>query len=293
MRAQRSADARGSGARRVARALFDGLEAALARTPLPPGVALGCASRLGAWRSRLAGRWPAANEMAALFATAPGDSRRLAGAVAAAEARTRLVVRRSGGRSLAPFRSRVDWRDPGAAAALRPPLVLATAHVGALNLLAAGFDRLALRRTVLRWSPVHAPAAGEEAVTTTGGLVSRTEALRRGLEALRGGGFVVTALDGEHGARERVVLFGRPFDLGVGAFALARLAGVPLVPVVALWRGTRVECELGPPLASAPEAAHWLEALLWRDPAQISLGLLRRLLLGPAVEATDEDARGR
>ena len=176
---------------------------------------------------------------------------------------------------------------------MRPPVVLATAHVGALYLLAAGFDRLGLRRTVLRWSPVHAPAPGEEPVVTTGGLLSRTEALRRGLEALRRGDCVATALDGEHGAGERVELLGHPLDLGVGAFALARLGGVPVVPVAALWRGSRVVCELGAPVAGPPEAARWFESLLRNEPEQISLGLLRQLLLGPPVGAAGQDALGR
>ncbi len=281
------------GPQRLARALFDRLEASLATSPLPPRFALRGASLLGALRARLSGRWPTAAEVATLFGTGARASRRLARAVAAAEARNRLVVRRSAGRSLAPFAPLVSWRDPAAAAALRPPVVLATAHVGALYLLAAGFDRLGLRRTVLRWSPVHAPAPGEEPVVTTGGLVARTEALRRGLEALRRGDCVATALDGEHGAGERVELLGHPLDLGVGAFALARLGGVTVLPVAALWRGSRVVCELGAPVAGPVEAARWFESLLRNEPEQISLGLLRQLLLGPTVGAAGQDALGR
>jgi hypothetical protein len=288
-----SPEERETGPLRFARALFDRLEASCATSPLPPRVALRGAALLGALRARLSRRWPTANEVATLFGTGPRESRRLARAVAAAEARNRLVVRRSAGRSLVPFAPLVRWRDPAAAAALQPPLVLATAHVGALYLLAAGFDRLGLRRTVLRWSPVHAPAPGEEPVATTGGLVSRTQALRRGLDGLRRGGYAVSALDGEHGAAERVELLGHPLDLGVGAFALARLSGAQVVPVAALWRGSRVVCELGAPVAGPAEAARWLESLLRRAPEQISLGLLRQLLLGPTVGAAGQDALGR
>lgn len=278
---------------RLARAFFDGLEASLAASPLSPRLALRGAAVLGHWRARLSRRWPTAAEIAALFGTGPLESRRLALAVAAAEARNRLVVRRGRGRSLASFGPLIEWRDAAAAAALRPPLILATAHVGALYLLAAGFDRLGLRRTVLRWSPIHAPAPGEEPVAARGGLVRRTHALLRGLETLRRGEFVVSALDGELGASEPVSLLGCSLQLGVGAFALARLGGAQVVPVAALWRGPRVVCELGSPVADPLEAARWLEALLRREPEQISLGLLRQLLLGPAVDAAGEDALRR
>jgi len=278
---------------RLARALFDGLEASLARSPLSPRLALHGAALLGLWRARLSRRWPSAGEISALYGTEPLESRRLALAVAAAEARNRLVVRRGRGRSLAPFAPLIEWRDAAAATALRPPAILATAHLGALYLLAAGFDRLGLQRTVLRWSPIHRPAPGEEPVAAQGGLVRRTHALLRGLEALRRGEYVISALDGELGASAPVSLLGRSLQLGVGAFALARLARAPVLPVAALWRGPRVVCELGPPVADAAAAALWLEALLRREPAQISLGLVRQLLLGPTVGAAGEDALRR
>ncbi|MEO8197567.1 MAG: hypothetical protein ABI689_12700 [Thermoanaerobaculia bacterium] len=277
----------------LARALFDGLEALLAVSPLPLEVALSSASQVGRARARFSGRWPSAAEVAALFGTGPLASRRLALAVAAAEARNRLVVRRSQGRSLARFAPLVEWRDAAAAAGLQPPLVLVTAHIGALYLLAAGFDQLGLHRTVLRWSPIHEPAPGERLVATAGGLVGRTHALLRGVEALRRGEFVVTALEGEHGAGESVNVLGRPLQLGRGAFALARQRGVRVVPVAALWRGNRVVCELGSPVAGPADAGRWLEALLRREPEQISLGLLRQLLLGPALGAPGEDALRR
>ena len=43
-------------------------------------------------------------------------------------------------------------------AELSAPLVLITAHVGALYLLAAGLDRLSTQRLALRWSALHLTA---------------------------------------------------------------------------------------------------------------------------------------
>lgn len=284
-------DQRGPLALRLGRALFDRLETVLADSRLSSAAALGGAAALGRLRAALSGRWPSASEVAALYGTGRLESRRIALGIAANEARNRLVIRRGVGRSLAPFAPLVRWRDEGAAAALQsslgPSVVLLTAHVGALYLLAAGLDRVARRRTVLRWSPLHLPSPEEVNAPTAGGVVRRTAALRRALDALRRGGVVSTALDGAHGAAEPGELFGRSLGLGVGGFALARLSGARVVPVAALWEGNRVVCELGASaqerVETPAEALRWFEALLRRAPQQISLGLLRQLLFGTGV----------
>ena len=50
-------------------------------------------------------------------------------------------------------------------------------------------------------------------------------------------------------------LFGRPFPLPVGPVALARAAGVPLVPVFVFREGRRrYRCEIRPPIAVPPAA---------------------------------------
>lgn len=284
------------------RAFFDRLETALAGSRLPAGRALSVAAALGRARAVLSGRWPSASEVADLFGSGRMASRTIALGIAALEARNRLVVRRGAGRSLAPFAPLVRWRDESAAAelqaALGPPVVLLTAHIGALYLLAVGLDRLAVRRTVLRWSPHHLPHADEDNAPVRGGLATRTAALRRALDRLREGGMVVTTLEGAHGSAEPGELFGRTLDLGGGGFALARLSGARIVPVAALWEGNRVVLKIGATdkerVETPAEAARWFEALLRGSPRQISLGLLRRLLYGSAVDppvpSTGEDA---
>ena len=273
------------------RALFDRLESALAASRLPARRALSAAAALGRLRGTLSGRWPAVSDVATLFGTGRVASRKIALRIVAHEARNRLVLRRGAGRSLAPFAPLVGWRDEGGMVALQaplgPPVVLLTAHIGALHLLAVGLDRLAVRRTVLRWSPHHLPHADEDNAPIRGGMVARTAALRQALERLREGGMVVTALEGAHGSTVPGELFGRAFDLGGGGFALARLAGARIVPVAALWEGNRVVLEHGAAdrerIETPVEAVRWFEALLRRAPEQIGLAVLRRLLCGPPL----------
>lgn len=290
------AEYRDGGVRRVGRAGFDRIEMAVASSTLGAGSALAAVAALGRLRAALSGRWPSAAEVAVLLGTGRVESRRAALAIAANEARNRLVLRRTSGRALAPFTPRVRFANAAAAAELEAPLVFITAHVGALHLLAAGLDRLGTERLALRWSALHETAPGEESAFTLGPLGARTEALRRGLERLRQGKFVVTALEGAHGSAEPGRLFGHRLNVGRGGFALARLAGVPIVPVAALWERNRVQVALGRPLATTADAsaetALWFEGLLRRSPSQISLGLLRRLLEKPSVTPPGEDASG-
>lgn len=268
----------------------------MATSSLGAPSALAAAAAVGRLRAALSGRWPSAGEVAALFGMGRFESRRTALGIAANEARNRLVVRRTSGSSLAPFAASVRADTHAAAAELTGPLVLVTAHVGALYLLSSGLDRLWTERLALRWSAQHQTAPGEENAFTSGPVVARTEALRRGLESLRQGKVVVTALEGPHGSAEPGRLFGRPLDLGRGGFALARLADVRIVPVAAVWERNRVRISFGMPLEATADApgktARWFEALLQRSPSQMSLGLLRRLLENPAVTPPGKDAPG-
>lgn len=286
--AAKRATAAESRLRLVGRGLFDRFEAAVAASSLDARRAIRRAGWIGALRGALSGRWPAPREIAALFGSGPVASRRIAVAVAALEARNRLVLARNAGRPLEPFAPLVRWRDAETVAALRPPAILLTAHVGAIYLLGAAFDRLPAGRTVLRWAPQHLPAEGERNATTAGSVESRTNALRAAISELGGGGYVVTTLDGGQGAATDGRVLGRRLDLGQGAFVLARLADAPVIPVVALWEGDRVVCDLAPAVDDAEAAAQWLDRLLAREPRQITLGLLRQLLFGPTVSTAEE-----
>jgi hypothetical protein len=97
---------------------------------------------------------------------------------------------------------------------------------------------------------------------------------------------VVVALDIVPGPGFRVPFLSRSIQLARGPFALARIAGAPVRPLVARWRGGGVEVEAGEALAApaseeealAGEAARWLERYLLESPAELGLGLLRSLL---------------
>jgi lauroyl/myristoyl acyltransferase len=133
-----------------------------------------------------------------------------------------------------------------------------------------------------------------EIVSTEGDDQRRAASFQRALAHLAGGGFVVLALDVVQGAGLPVPCLGRTLALARGPFALARLAGaplVPLVPLVARWRRGGVEAEAGEPIAVDPKlgpadreralaesAGRWLERYLLSSPSELSLGLLRILL---------------
>jgi lauroyl/myristoyl acyltransferase len=72
------------------------------------------------------------------------------------------------------------------------------------------------------------------------------------LEALRQGEIVALQADRPRatGRTAEVTLFGRPFFLPIGPVALARAAGVPIVPVFVVRRGRRrYHCDLRPAIA--------------------------------------------
>jgi len=94
------------------------------------------------------------------------------------------------------------------------------------------------------------------------------------LDALRRGEIV--ALQGDRprtgGRIAKVTLFGRPFPLPVGPAALARAAGVPLVPVFVFRQGRRrYRVEVRPPIqvAPTPERPDGVDAALCRFAADL------------------------
>jgi lauroyl/myristoyl acyltransferase len=173
--------------------------------------------------------------------------------------------------------------------ALRPPLVLASFHVGPWPALAAALvelpgEVLALDRGQFGPLPHLTMLAGGE---DTG---ARAAAFNRALGALRSGGFVFVTVDAFHQqefdvASIEVPVLGRTLPLARGAFALARIARVPIVPIVARWRGTALEVELGPALrvgaggerSLAEAAGSWIERYVRARPGEMSVFMLERL----------------
>ncbi|HWM95381.1 MAG TPA: hypothetical protein VN493_31800 [Thermoanaerobaculia bacterium] len=273
--------------------LFDELESRLAGLALRhPRPVLSLAAGLGSLRNRLSRRWPDPEQVRLLFPSLTrSEAARAAWRIAALEARNRLLVqciRRAGAGPARPL-VRVSSET---FAALRPPLLLGTFHVGAIHALGPALERLPGPVLALRQGRLYPAGPPVEVVTTEGDEQSRAAVFLRALGHLQSGGFVVTALDVAPGPGLAVPCLGHTIELARGPFALARLAGVRIVPLVARWRNGNVEVEVevetGEALAPAGEmemaaaSARWLESYLLASPAETGLGLLRSLLSRPS-----------
>ena len=275
--------------RSLARRAFDLLESALPPlVPRAPRLAFGGAATLGALRNRISRRWPAPEEIRQLFpALDPATAARAARKIGGLEARNRIVassLRRVG---LDPLRPLV--RIPATLAELRPPLLLGTFHVGTVHALLPALERLPGPVLALRQGLLATPRPPVEVVSTEGDEQRRAVVFQRALDHLGAGGFVILALDVTPGPCLRVPCLGRTLELARGPFALARLTGAPLVPLVGRWKQGNVEILTGEPLqpaasgeqALAAAAAGWLERYLLESPEELGLGLLRTLLDPP------------
>jgi hypothetical protein len=217
--------------------------------------------------------------------------RRVARAVVALEFRNRLVqetVQRCGLESLAGLVApHESWT------ALAPPAVLLSFHVGALPALPGGLPRLGAPSFVIREGPLYAPPAGHVLGFTRGDVRVRAALLAEAVRRLRAGGFVTLAADRPWGTRtDPVPCLGRLLRFGRGAFALSRMTGAPVVPVIAVWaRGGAVALHAYAPLERAPgrpveaalaeAAGRFLDGFVRRSPDQLSLGTLFELLDAP------------
>ena len=280
---------RDTGARALARRLFDGLErAAAASSARSPTLALAVAATVGWCRNALSRRWPSPAAVAGLLGVPPATAESLSRRIGALEARNRLcaaLVARHGYGVLRPLVRWVGDRPE----ALATPCLLVTFHVGAQHALGAALPDLPGDHLRLRWSALD-PTAPTGALAMVGGeLEQRSAALLGALRHLAAGGVVVSAADGAAGAQAPAHCLGRPLPLARGPLFLAARSGAPLVPLLARWRGNAIVAELGPaiaaPRAAEPAAealaaaalAEWLDGTLRRYPDQLTLGLLRRL----------------
>jgi hypothetical protein len=262
------------------RRLFDELESRLVGLALRhPRTAFSMGGALGSVRNRLSRRWPDPEQVRALFpALSRSEAARVAWRIAALEARNRLLVECIRREALPLVEA------PVAFASLRPPLLLGTFHVGAVHALEPALEKLPGPVLAFRQGRLYAAGRPVEVVSTEGDEQSRAAVFLRALAHLQAGGFVVTALDVVPGTGLAVPCLGRALELARGPFALARLAGVPIVPLAARWRQGSLEIAVGEALAGSGEtglaaaAALWLERYLLESPGELSLGLLRSLL---------------
>ena len=147
---------------------------------------------------------------------------------------------------------------------LRPPMVLASVHMGQLEAVGALLERLPGQ--VLAFADREFPIGrGFTSVCLTGDEWQRAAVTRRAIQTLRSGGFVFLAVDGIGNARVEITLSGERVSWSKGAFDLARITSSPMLPVITRWRGGKVEIVTGQPICPsdastmAASLARWLE----------------------------------
>lgn len=162
----------------------------------------------------------------------------------------------------APFRRLV--RQNHALAQLRPPMIVGTFHIGPTRGVGALAERLNGETLVVRGAVVGSTHQ------------QRAATFHRAIERLRSNGFVVIALDPHEAQRIAVPFLGRTLHLARGPFAMARIARVPILPVVARWDGNEIDLITGDVLPAGDErtmaeaAARWLETYLKERPGELS-----------------------
>lgn len=164
------------------------------------------------------------------------------------------------------------------------PIVFVTFHLGANRAHGAVFARLpgpklALTNTMERSGTV-----------VNIGRIGFVFAAKSALDTLRAGGFVFTHADGMGCSSIEAELFGRRIVLPRGTFTIARLAGAPLLPVAARWRGPAIEMVSGDRIAPGDESemaaalARWVEAYLVEHPEEVHDHLLDLLRAAPLAD---------
>ncbi len=184
-----------------------------------------------------------------------------------------------------PFPRVVAGPDPSR---LSPPLVLATFHIGPLPALGALVQRLPGPAAIVT-NVSGVPTRGAAVLSAKGSEGHRVAAATEAARILRSGGFALLAVDGFATARVPVTLFGRETSLSAGAFALARLAGAPVLPIAARWQGMGVRFEYGDLIPSgaaeamAASVAVWLEGYLYRNPGELTPAVAKLLRSAPVA----------
>lgn len=159
---------------------------------------------------------------------------------------------------------------------LRPPAILATVHLGPLHAIASVVEALAIGTLSFRLETDAAGANNAIIAETNDDEMTRAAAFYNAVRALRAGQFALVTLEPDQGAHIEVALFGRTMRFARGPFALARVTGAPLIPLVARWTGRRVEIIRGETIAAFPDesvsaaaAAAWLEQYLGEHPEEM------------------------
>ncbi|MBK5260361.1 MAG: hypothetical protein JJE51_12260 [Thermoanaerobaculia bacterium] len=257
---------------------FDWPGKLLARlVPFQPRLAFRLARILGAFRQRITRRWPTAAEVRALFPHLDdAAAERVARKIGALTECNRVLVHSILRSGIDPIRPLMSMPD-----SISAPCILGTFHVGAVHALGPALERLGKPVTSFRLGSIFTPRAPLVIESTEGSAEQRAAAFYRAMTQLRGGGYVVMALDIVTGSFIETRCLGRRLPLARGAFALSRMTGVPILPLVVRWTSDGVQIVIGDAPVTEETTGPWLEQYLVDSPAELTLGLLRTLLAAP------------
>ena len=234
----------------------------------------------GESRHRLSRRWPTAAEVSRLLPhLSPQDADALAQRIASEEAMRRVLAR-------AVRRYGIDYLQPTVSfdstlATLRAPAILTTLHVGEIHALGPVLERMPAPVLALRDGFFFEAKGTLTKASTRGGELQRVRAFHRALAHLRGGGFVVLGADITGNAVIEVPFLGETLRLARGPFALSRMTGAPIVPIVARRDGRAIVVTTGSDeTAHALALAAWFEEWLRERPEDLSVALVNSLLRG-------------
>jgi hypothetical protein len=181
-----------------------------------------------------------------------------------------------------PYPRIISGPDP---VGLQGAMILATFHMGPVWALGGLLARLPGPVCVLRGGGDFV-ARADRSVAAVGGETQRVAAVTEAVHTLRAGGYAFVVVDRVGNAPVQAEVLGRTIVFAGGAFALARLADAPLLPLVARWRGAAVEIVAGEPIAPAGKMemagrlSRWLEQYLRQHPCELSFPLSQRLAAG-------------
>jgi hypothetical protein len=166
-------------------------------------------------------------------------------------------------------------------------MVVVSFHIGPVQTLGAIFERLPGPKLALfHRTPIYRP--GIRVIDTA----ERTFAFaaKCALDTLKADGFVFSIADGVGQSQVEADVCGRRIVLPRGTFTIARLAGAPLLPVAARWRGPAIEIICGDPIAPGDESematalVRWLESYLIEHPDQAGPQLRELLQRAPLAD---------
>jgi lauroyl/myristoyl acyltransferase len=287
---------------RFARSLFDlYLELHLPLVQSRPKTCFSSVENLGRVANRLGFIGPKPEEVAALFGRITGKAARaIAMKITGLSFKNELLMQmviKNGLKTAEPFVRGDGVRQIVQLAERKKGAIFLFSHTGPLEGTTAGFHKAGVPVLLVRAgkAPYRMRSEMEECAINPASPGGHAFVLKKALEALKDGRFVLIAFDATYGGSivDNIIFMGRRFRFRRGLAMLVRLTGAPAIPVSATWIPGRSDFtfDVHPPLAVpendnkqvhdtiiTTEAANWLESRIRRNPGQLQWHLLRQIL---------------